>query len=148
MASDFISIPKQTQEDIKNKVGGLSKIARKRLNSWVSFALSEEANDYAEYVKANYLMGNPVRRITGELHGSVKAWTSKKSRNGIRRLYVRPGVGIQGSLNYLAGWAGTPLEFMRPSFAEFSTGERILRAVKRNVDKQLDKAAKEMEGEE
>ena len=148
MARDFISITEQTKDDIKGMAGGLSKIARKRLNSWVSFALSEEANDYAEYVKANYLMGNPVRRITGELHGSVKAWTSRKSRNGIRGLYVRPGVGIQGSLNYLAKWAGTPLEFMRPSFAEFSAGERILRAVKSNVDKQLEKAAKEMEGEE
>jgi len=148
MARDFISITEQTKDDIKGMVGGLSKVARKRLNSWVSFALSEEANDYAEYVKANYLMGNPVRRITGELHGSVKAWTSRKSRNGIRGLYVRPGVGIQGSLNYLAKWAGTPLEFMRPSFAEFRTGERILRAVKRNVDKQLDKVAKELEGEE
>lgn len=141
--AEILSVSKETEESIKKTVDGLSSIARKRLKSWVSFALSEEANEYAEYVKLSYLSENPVKRRTGELYYSVRAWTSKKARNGIRGLYVRPGVGIQGSLNYLAKWVGTPLEFMRPALAEFNAGDRIARAVKTNVDKQLSKAVKE-----
>lgn len=152
---DFISLEEATRKNIMATINGLSDIASARLDAWVRYALSEDANEFAEYVKDTRLSGSsslekgsfkqPIRRITGELYGSVKAWTSKATGKRARTLYVRPGVGIQGSLNYLARWCGTPLEFMKPSFREFSRGQRILKDVEKNVSMMLDKASKEMD---
>jgi len=143
MADDFLSFSKETQEELKKTIDGLSNIASKRLNAWVRFALIEEANEFAEYVKETKLTGNPLKKRTGETYNSVKAWTRKATSKRASALLVRPGVGVKGSLNYLAKWVGTPLEFMRPAFTEFRRGDRILKAVSENVSRQLDKAVKE-----
>lgn len=151
---EFLSVEKSTQDEIKSTIKGLSEIASVRLAAWTRYALTEEANEYAEYVKETKLSGNaatkgkakiPIRKITGELYNSTRAWTSRaKGKNKTRTIYVRPGVNVRGSLNYLVKWCGTPLEFMRPAFREFSRGDRIKKAVGENINKMLDKTAKEM----
>lgn len=69
---------------------------RKELPSWGNFAANQIAEEYAQFVRENYLSGQVLRVQTGETRSSVKF---AKMKNGV--FAVRPGFGIPGRLNYL-----------------------------------------------
>lgn len=77
------------------------------------------ASEYAEYVKSNYLSGQVLQAITGETRDSVKFYDEKTA---VYR--VRPGTGIPGNLNYLAGLARKGYDFMGPSAEAFAAANR------------------------
>lgn len=115
-----------------------------RLGAWVQYALRSEADDFTEYVKNSWLSGQAMNRRTGELYNSVKPWTPKgRPKKGlfsnVQGVYIRPGVGIPGTLNYLGRYIGTEKEFMIPAFEQFTALGRVQRAVEDNVAKMLDK---------
>jgi len=77
------------------------------------------AEEYAETVRENYLSGQVLQVITGETRASVKFFKERPGRFG-----VRPGVGVPGNLNYLAGLARRGYEFMRTSNQAFQSANR------------------------
>lgn len=130
----------KTYEEIRKKKEALEEINQRRLLAWCRFAIREEAEDFVEYVRSSWLSGQAMQVRTGRTRDSVTPWTNKKGQ-----ILVRPGVGIPGTLNYLNRWIGTDKEFMYPAFRSFGTA-RIGRAIEKNVDRMLDKVAKEMDG--
>lgn len=139
----MIEIPDSTLRGIEGQAEILARISSDRLNAWVQFGESRSADEFAEYVKSTKLTGNPMHIRTRELHDSVGA--TRLTRGKYRgKLIIRPGVGINGCLNYLNKWVGTSLEFMAPAAREFSQSGRIKRNVNDNISRMLDKVAKEM----
>lgn len=144
----MITISKESQKKTKALIKSLDDIARQRLDTWIRFALSNEADAFADYVAKNWLSGSPVKVVTGETRHSVRAWAQKNSKGSHKNsIAVRPGVRgldgrvpIPGTLNYLSKWTGTKLEFMRPAFKQFTASGRVKRAVEENVNRMLDKA--------
>lgn len=139
----MIEIPDSTIKSIDGQADILAQISSDRLKAWVQYGESKSADEFADYVKSTKLTGNPMHRITGELYGSIGAARQKQGKyRGM--LIIRPGVGINGCLNYLNKWVGTRLEFMAPAAREFSQSGRIRRNVNDNISRMLDKVAKEM----
>lgn len=86
----------------------------------ITNAISEE---YAGFVRENYLSGQVLNVITGETRDSVKFFQRRKTASLVE-YGVRPGVGIQGSLNYLAGMARRGYAFMQPSVQTFAAANQ------------------------
>lgn len=109
--------------------------AAKTLDTWIKIGVGDYAHDFIPYVQQNYLHGQALKRLTGETEESVNTWYSKRKKTW----FVRPGIGIAGSLNYLGKWVGTSKEFMRPAFAAFSASndleKKIAEKIKRNLEK-------------
>lgn len=127
----------------------LENVSQRRLNAWVYYALNDEAWDFARHVRDQWLNGRAMNRRTGETADSVLPWSPvrRKSQMSLSQrvgsVYVRPGVGIQGSLNYLNRYVGTSREFMIPAFQRWQANGRITKAVDDNIDKMLKKVASE-----
>ena len=120
---------------VKTNSAKVSKDVRKistSVQQWCKFAVGKEADIFRDYVKSNWLQGKALKYRTGITHDHVKVWSKGYT------VYVRPGIGIQGTQNYLAKWIGTKHEFMRPAFKEFSSSGRIEKAVKENLDKMME----------
>lgn len=124
----------------------LEKVSERRLAAWVQYALSSEADDFAEYVKEGWLTGRAMKKVTGETYESVRPWTPKKRKlsgtglfASVKGVYVRPGVNIPGTLNYLGRYIGTKHEFMKSAWAYFNASQRVVKAVDENVARMLDK---------
>lgn len=99
---------------------------------------------FADYVRRNKLSGQVLDVLTGETRGSVGFYKIKSARTS--KWVVRPGMGVPGHLNYLAGFGRGmmvsvrgrsftvhPRPFMKPGWKEFrASGEprRIARAVR------------------
>lgn len=133
----MIEISTQTNIRMKKLSKTIGSINKERLSTWVRFGAREAAEQYTQYVKFGWLSGKALDVRTGKTRDSVRPWTNKK-----KQIFVRPGVGIPGSLNYLGRWTGTSREFMRPSFRAFGEG-RVSSIVDRNIDRMLDVVAKE-----
>ena len=133
--------------DAFKTIDKLDDIQKKHIASWVQFSLREEADKFVPFVRLNYLQGQKLRRITGRTASSIKAWTPKKGtikKHGLTKgVFIRPGVGIAGNLNYLGKWVNTEREFMRPALLRFRTGGRVENAVRKNIDKMLDEVLDE-----
>ena len=128
---------------IKTNAGVVEKklkgINERRLNAWVGFALREEAEEFSDTVRKQWLSGYAFERRTGTLADHVLPWTRKKDN----AVLVRPGVKVPGSSNWLGRWAGHPKrDFMQKAFKQFSANGRIAQAVEENIDEQLEKAMK------
>jgi hypothetical protein len=90
---------------------------------------------FAEYVRRNKLSGQVLDVISGETRDSVGFYKIRNARTS--KWVVRPGLGIPGHLNYLAGFARgmmvsvrghaytvRPRPFMKPGWKEFrASGE-------------------------
>lgn len=83
------------------------------------------AEKYAEYLRRNYFSGQSFAVKTGETRRSVKFLKMDKIYpEGV--FFVRPGIGIEGMLNYLYPFERGSRPFMKPSFASFdATGEPL-----------------------
>lgn len=120
---------------IKTNSAKVSKDIKKistSVQQWCRFAVGKEADSFRDYVKSNWLKGKALQYRTGQTHDHVKVWAKGSS------VYVRPGIGIPGTQNYLGRWIGSSHEFMRPAFREFSASGRIEKAVKENLDKMME----------
>jgi hypothetical protein len=107
--------------------------AAKNIKNWVRTATGDIANEAGRYIKNNFLHGRALNLITGQTHDSVKQWYSKKDDSW----YIRPGVGITGSLGYLAKWIGTSHEFMAPGFKEFLGTRDVSQEIAKKVERRL-----------
>ena len=107
--------------------------ARSSISFWVISATGDIAREGADYIKDRYLRGRALDRITGTTAGSVKQFYDKKEKSW----YIRPGVGIRGSLNYLARWTGTRREFMQTGFNRFLASRNVEAGIVRDLEKKL-----------
>jgi len=87
----------------------------KRLNSAVQHSVGNSAHDACQYIKDTFLTGRALAKLTGETYDSVKVFYDKRAKSW----YIKPGVGINGHLNYLFKWIGTSKEFMKPGWQEY-----------------------------
>lgn len=110
----------------------LYKRAR-RLKGLVRSAIGDIAHEGEEFIKKNYLEGQALHKITGELHGSVQAFYAGDKGSW----FIKKGVRVRGNLNYVAKWIGTSKEFMRPGFDRFLASKDIAAQVAAKVDKSL-----------
>lgn len=92
-----------------------AKSAEKYIKTWIRSAIGDLAHDAIQFIKDNYLVGQALNRRSGLTCNSVKQFWVKNEQ----AWYLRPGVGVPGSQNYLARWIGTPREFMRPGFERY-----------------------------
>jgi hypothetical protein len=104
---------------IKVEVGGdaIGRVRRasKHLSAWVQTATGDLAHEGADYIRMNYLRGQALNMRTGLTYRSLgQFWVDSE-----KSWYIRPGIGVPKSQNYLARWIGTPREFMKPGFARF-----------------------------
>jgi hypothetical protein len=118
-------------------------------------ALAGSSKDLAEYVRLHKLSGQSLEAPTGETRGSVKPHRMTKRYGIVPAYVVRPGVGIKGSLNYLAGVArgyavaksGKQFFYKRPRpfIAEAWKEWGGARKVRKNSEAVLDRYLKELE---
>jgi hypothetical protein len=90
------------------------KAAMTQLPRYTNAAVAEIANQYAEFLRNNYLSGQAIGVVSGATKGSVKFG---KERSGV--FNVRPGRGIAGSKNYLLRFERGNRPFMRTSWRAF-----------------------------
>jgi hypothetical protein len=107
--------------------------ARDHIQGWITTFTGDIAQEGSAFIKDRYLRGQALRRLTGETFGSVKQFYVKKTRTW----YIRPGVGVRGSLNYLARWIGTDREFMQPGFDRFLATKDVELGMIKRLEKQL-----------
>lgn len=109
------------------------KRAQEHFRGWVRTATGDVAKEGGEFIKEHYLRGQALQRITGRTHDSVKQFYVRSEQSW----YIRPGVGIKGSLSYLARWIGTRREFMKPGFKRFLAERNAEREIIRKVEDKL-----------
>ena len=118
-------------------------VSEKYLPIWINYTLNHDSNEFAEFVKMFWISGQAINRVTDETFNSLKPYvpTRRKRKLETDGVYysVRPGVGVKGNLNFHGRWAKPAYqqfghEFMRPSFASFTAGERVERDVLKNID--------------
>jgi hypothetical protein len=85
------------------------------LSSWARAGMSDVAAEASIYIKNNYLRGQSLEYRTGLTFRSLKQFYVKSEKTW----YIRPGVGVKGSQNYLAKWVDTSREFMKPGFRRY-----------------------------
>ena len=110
----------------------LEKLIEKYPN-YVTMALGDLSQLLAYSVRNNFLHGQALDVITGRTEKSVKAFYDKKQK----AWFVRVGVGVSGSLNYLARWTGTEREFMAPAFHDFANYVNIESFLAKNVEEKI-----------
>lgn len=115
------------------------RYASEHLAAWVLYGLGDASHEFIPFVQYEYLRGQVLNRITGETSDSVQAWHPRKWKNGEQTYFIRPGVGIDGNLNYLYRWIGTEYEFMRPAWEHFTAIRSVGDYISRNIDKMLEK---------
>lgn len=122
---------------IHTEVGGdagrrVSRAAR-LLKGWVRSATGDVANEAGRHIKTRFLRGQALNYITGTTHDSLRQWFIPRDGSW----WIRPGVGIPGSLNYLAKWIGTEHEFMQPGFKDFLAGRDVGMDIIKKIERRL-----------
>jgi hypothetical protein len=124
-------------EGIKISLGGKAPDVIQKLNAkypaYVTMAIGDLSHSLADNIRSSFLHGKALEMITGQTEESVKAFYEKRSQSW----FVRVGVGVSGSLNYLAKWTGTEHEFMSPGFDEFKRNTNILDYLIKNVEAKI-----------
>jgi|GEM_PF-5799290 len=125
----------------RKRLGDLDRFADRDVEKMSARITDLWAENFADFVRRNELSGQALKVVSGETRTSVGFYKLKDSKASFA---VRPGKGIPGHLNYLAGMqrgmlAGRgrkvvirPKPFMRPGFVAWkATGEprRIKEAV-------------------
>lgn len=122
---------------IKISIGGNAPETIKKLNekypAYVTMAIGDLSHSLADSIRSKFLHGKALDLITGQTEESVKAFYEKRSKSW----FVRVGVGIPGSLNYLARWTGTEHEFMAPGFTDFQNNTDIIDYLVKNVEAKI-----------
>ncbi len=122
---------------IKRTVSGdaQDRIDRSRvyLESWVRSAVGDVAHEAGDYIKRYYLSGQALDVRSGLTRRSIKQFYDKREK----AWYLRPGVGVRGSLNYLAKWIGTDKEFMVPGFKSFMAVRDIEGDIMKKIEAKL-----------
>lgn len=104
---------------VERKGRGVSEV-RERLPKVGNFIANQIAEEYAEFVRTQYLSGQKLASRRGLTRQSVRFF---KLRNG--RFGVRPGSGVPGRLNYLLRFERSRgRAFMRPSWRAFRQSRR------------------------
>ena len=118
----------------------LHQVGQVRLQAWVNYAINDEAHSYIEYVRRSWLSGQALNATPeSDVWKSLAVWTRKRDQ----RTFIRPGVGINGMLNYLARWdKKSGHEFMDPSWMAYGGNEKINKAVMDNIEKMMAKTFK------
>lgn len=102
----------------------------------VNGALGDVSSEAIKFIKKNYLLGQSLRKITGETYEHVGQYYVAKTGSW----FIRPGIGIRGSQNYLARWLGTDKDFMHRGFTAYAAtlniSERVDQAVQKFIDKE------------
>ena len=129
-----------------NRLTALAKamgVSEEYLPKWINYILNKDANEFAEYVRMFWISGQRINRVTGETFDSLMPFVPSRKRRKLKTddIYysVRPGVGIDGNLNFHGRWAKPAYqqfghEFMRPAFASFTAGDRVQRDVQENIE--------------
>lgn len=96
-----------------------------------NFIVNQISEDFAQFVRDNYLSGQVLGVRTGETRESTRFFKSQPGVFG-----VRPGVGVRGSLNYLNRFERGALPFMGPAYRAYTSsgeperiGNRIMGAI-------------------
>lgn len=136
--SDFITL--DDGGTIGMTKNAFEQIGDEKLGIWVRWATGYEADKLVKFIQQNYVSGQRIQKITGEVHDHIGAWLQKKS-NGKRLMVevIRPGKGIQGTHNFIGRWTGTEHEFMQPAFRAFGGTARFANAIRDNVEKMMDR---------
>lgn len=125
--ADFLRFEMRRTDRIR-KVGN-------QLSRTVIRAEGDIAKKGATYIKRNYLRGQAMRKRTGETYNHLKLFYSKKEK----AWYIRPGVGVKGSQNYLARYIGTKREFMKPGWASYLAQTDAQGYIARKLQKLIDR---------
>ena len=92
------------------------------------------AEDYAKYLRRNYLSGQVLGVRSGQTRSSTRFF---KMNTGV--FGVRPGSGIPGRLNYLLKFERGGRAFMEPSFRSYKATGRHIEIMLRIVNAMLRK---------
>jgi hypothetical protein len=92
----MISMTVQTK-----KYGDLGKFADNELLKMSARITSLWGESLANYIRENQLSGQVLQVVTGETRASMGFYKLKKDKKAT--MVVRPGKGVKGHLNYLAG---------------------------------------------
>lgn len=122
-------IKRQIEGDALDRVGRSSAL----LETWIRSATGDIAHGAGEYIKRGYLIGQALSKRSGLTYGSVKQFYAKREK----AWYLRPGVGVRGSLNYLAKWIGTDKEFMKPGFDAYLNSWDVEGAIIKKIEAKL-----------
>lgn len=98
----------------------------------MSYSMGDVAHDMAAYIRSGFLTGDPLGQITGETHGSTRAYQAAKGERG---WFVDFGVGVKGHLNYLYRWKGTRRDFLTRGSRNYATGDNYMRLVEENLER-------------
>jgi HPt (histidine-containing phosphotransfer) domain-containing protein len=105
----------------------------KRLKSLVRAAIGDVAHEGEDFIKRNFLQGQAVRKVSGELHESVQAFWAREKDSW----WIKKGVRVRGNLNYVAQWIGTSREFMRPGFDRYMASRDVVARVAAKLENNL-----------
>ena len=143
MAVDLATIERLT------KLAKSMGVSEEYLPKWINYVLNHDANEFAEYVRMFWASGQRINIVTGETFNTIMPFVPSRKRRKLKTddIYysVRPGVGVDGNLNFHGRWAKPAYqqfghEFMRPAFAAFTAGNRVERDVQQNVDRGIQMA--------
>lgn len=112
---------------------GRVRTVRKHLAGWITTATGDIAKEAGDFIKSYYLNGQALEKRTGLTYRSVKQFYVKRES----AWYLRPGVGVPGSQNYLARWIGTEKEFMQPGFERYVASRDVPMRIVRKVEAKL-----------
>lgn len=122
-------INRQIEGDAQDRVGRASAL----LESWIRSATGDLAHEAGDHIKRSFLSGQNLSARSGVTRGSVKQFYDKREK----AWYLRPGVGVRGSLNYLAKWIGTDKEFMKPGFDAYLNSKDIEGEIIKKIEAKL-----------
>lgn len=125
--------------------GAFEAIGKDRLALWVRWAVGQESDKLIKFIRENYVSGQRIDVITGEIRDHIGTWIQRK-RNGksVVVQVIRPGKGIQGTHNFVGRWTGTWHEFMAPALADFGGSARFVKAINENIVKMGNKTLEEL----
>lgn len=90
--------------------------AREHMSNWVNMAIGDKAHDLADRMRGEVYPFYLTQR-TGRTRDSIGAFMRKRGRKAyISTWYVRAGIGVPGSLNYLGRWVNTEHDFWHGTF--------------------------------
>ncbi len=104
-----------------------------KIGSYVRTAIGDTAHEGSSFIKKNFMTGRAIRKLTGETYDSVQAYFAREDHSW----YIRYGVRVKGHLNYIARWAGTKHEFLKPGFDAFVATKDLESEIARKVEARL-----------
>jgi hypothetical protein len=104
-----------------------------RISGIVRSAIGDIAHEGEDFIRRNFMQGQAIRKLSGETADSVRAYFAREDHSW----YIRYGVRVKGHLNYIARWAGTKHEFLKPGFDAFIATKNLENEISRKVEAEL-----------